>query len=104
MARRGTTRKSHRKTHRKTHRKGSRKSHGGSRRGLFSTIYAPVSHLIQAAEESVSAVTDTSRNVVRRGLRGVNNVGKSVTGHANAAVRNVVSRKNRQGSRKNRRN
>ena len=95
---RKTSRKS-RKASRKTSRKHGRK-HGGSRRGIFSTVYSPVGHLVQAAEESVGAVTNTTRNILKSGLRGVNRIGRSVTGHANSARRNVVSRK----SRKNRRN
>lgn len=78
------------------------------RRGLFGTIYSPVSHLLQATGNAVGAVTNTTRNVVRRGLKGVNSVGKGVTGHANSAVRNVFSRKGRKsrlagGKRKSRR-
>ena len=95
---RKTSRKASRKN-RKTSRKSGRK-HGGSRRGLFSTVYSPVGHLVQAAEESVGAVTNTTRNILKSGLRGVNRIGRSVTGHANSAIRSVVSGK----SRKNRRN
>lgn len=115
MARRSTTRKGSRKGSRKSQRKGSRKGsrksqrrtqrkRGGSRRGIFGTVYSPVSHLIQAAENSVNAVTRGTSGIVRTGLGTVNKVGKSITGHADAAIRNVVSRKNRKGSRKNRRN
>lgn len=96
-----------RKGSRKSHRKGSRKGRRGTRRGggLFRTVYSPVSHLLQATGNTVGAVTNTTRNVARRGLRGVNRVGKSVTGHANAAVSGLlkISRK-RRGSRRNRRN
>ena len=100
------TRRGHRKGHRKSrraHRKGHRKSRGG---GLFRTLYSPVSHLLQATGNTASAVTNTTRNVVRRGLRGVNSVGKSVTGHANSAVTNLVGkgRRGRRGTRRNRRN
>jgi hypothetical protein len=73
----------------------------GGRRGLFSTVYSPVSHLLQATGEGVGAVTNTTRNMTKRGLSGVNKVGHSVTGHANAAIGNLVSR--RKGSRKSRR-
>jgi hypothetical protein len=59
-----------------------------------------------AGEEAVGAVTNTVKGVARTGIRGVNRIGRSVTGHANSAIRNVVSRKRRGGrrSRKNRRN
>jgi hypothetical protein len=76
-------------------RKNRRTRRGG---GLFGKIYSPVSHLLMATENAVGTVTGTVDTVTKSGLRGVNRIGKSVTGHANAAVRNLVSRK-----RKNRR-
>lgn len=69
-------------------------------RGIVSTIYSPIHHAFLAGEEAVSAVTNTARNVVRTGIRGVDKVGRSVTGHADAAVRNVFSRKRRGGKRR----
>jgi len=78
-------------------------------RGLASTLYSPFHHLAMAGEEAVGAVTDTVKGVARTGIRGVNRIGRSVTGHADSAIRNVVSRKRRGGrrsrrtSRKNRR-
>ena len=77
-----------------------------SRRGLVSRLYRPLHHALVVGEEAVSAVTNTARNVVRTGIRGVDRVGTSVTGHADGAIRNLVSRKSRRGgsrSRKNRR-
>jgi hypothetical protein len=76
-------------------RKNRRTRRGG---GLFGKIYSPVSHLLMATENAVGTVTGTVNTVAKSGLRGVNRIGKSVTGHANSAVRNLVSRK-----RKNRR-
>ena len=109
---RRVSRKAHRKS-RKVSRKGS-KSRRGSRRmsggrritgrrrmtdrkrkGLFSKIYSPVGHLVAATGEAVGTVTNTARDAVKLGLKGVNNIGSSVTGHANAAVRDVFSRKRR---------
>ena len=83
----------------------NRKNRRNTRRGggLFSTVYSPVSHLLQATGNAAGTVTNTTRNVVKRGLGGVNRIGKSVTGHADAAVRNLVSRKRRGGARKSRR-
>jgi hypothetical protein len=94
----------------KKSRKGSRKAHrkGGARRmsrktlGLFGRVYSPVNHLFQAAENSVSSLTSGTGSIVRTGLNTVNKVGKSVTGHADQAVRNIVSRKGRKASRKSR--
>lgn len=93
-----------RKNRRNTRRSNSRKNRRNTRRGggLFSTIYSPVGHLLQATGNAAGTVTNTTRNIVKRGLGGVNRIGKSVTGHADAAVRNLVSRKSRK-NRKSRR-
>lgn len=63
--------------------------------GIAGTLYSPISHLLQATNEAVGTVTNTVKS-------GVNRIGKSVTGHADAAVRNVFSRKGRKASRKSR--
>jgi hypothetical protein len=74
-------------------------------RGLVSRLYSPLHHAFLAGEEGVAAVTNTARNIVRTGIRGVDRVGSSVTRHADGAVRNVFTRKSRNGgSRKNRKN
>jgi hypothetical protein len=74
-------------------------------RGLVSRLYSPLHHAFLAGEEGVAAVTNTARNIVRTGIRGVDRVGSSVTRHADGAVRNVFTRKSRNGGgRKNRRN
>lgn len=86
----------------------SRRS-GKKSRGLFSRVWSPFHHALSVGEESVGAVTNTAKGVVRQGLRGVNSIGKSLTRHMNGTVRNVLgksrkTRKNRKGSRKTRRN
>jgi hypothetical protein len=87
----------------------NRSRRGGARRpasrrngGIFRRIYSPVSHLLQATGNAVGTVTNTTRNVAKMGLRGVDSIGLSVTGHANAAVRNLVSRKSRKNRKANR--
>jgi hypothetical protein len=87
-----------------------------TRRGLFGTLYSPISHTLRAARSSVNAVANTSKGVVGVGLRGLNRIGHSVTNHANMAVGNVLgkrglrlmsrrgNRKTRRGTRRNRRN
>jgi hypothetical protein len=77
-----------------------------SRRGLFTRLYSPIGHLLAAGDESVGAVANTGRGVVGQGFKGLNKIGRSVTGHVNQAVSNVFSRKNRRGgnTRKNRKN
>ncbi len=67
--------------------------------GIFSKVYSPVGHLVAATGEAVGTVTNTARDVVKTGLKGVNSIGRSVTGHANAAIRDVVSRKRRANRR-----
>lgn len=85
MARRGSTRRS---------------------RGIFTRLYSPVGHLLSAGKESVGAVTNTAKGVVGQGIGGLDRIGRSVTGHANQAVRDVFSRKGGKrrgrGSRKTR--
>ena len=76
--------------------------------GLFSRLWSVPRHGILAADQSVGAVTNTAKGVVGSTLRGLNRIGSSVSGHANQAVRNLISRKNRKNrkhggaSRKNR--
>ena len=82
------------KSRRNTRRRANRKSRrANTSRGLVSRLYSPVSHVLQAANNVVGSVTGTVRNVAGRGIRGVNSIGKSVTGHTNAAVRNLIGRK-----------
>jgi hypothetical protein len=64
-------------------------------KGLLSRVYSPVHHTISAA-----------RNIVNTGLSSIDSMGMSLTGHANAAVRNVFTRrarKSRRAERKSRR-
>lgn len=77
------------------------------RRGLFGTLYRPVSGILNAAGKLTGTVTNTARNIVKRGIKGVNNAGRNVTGSANSAIRNVLgSRKGKKSrrARKTRRN
>ena len=93
-----------------TRRRSNRRASTRKNSGLVSKVYSPFHHAFMAGEEAVAAVTNTARNVVSTGIRGVDKIGRSVTGHADAAVRNVfsrkrsggASRKNRKASRKNR--
>jgi len=74
-------------------RKGSRST------GLFGKLYGPIHQALGLGENVVSAVTNTTRNVTRRGLRGVNRIGTKATGRANSAIRGLLSRKRRGGRR-----
>jgi hypothetical protein len=91
-------------------RRANRKSRRNTRRnnmmggmGLFGKIYSPVGHALAATTEAVGTVTNTVGSVAKTGLRGVNRIGRSVTGHANMAVRNVFSRKRKASRRAGRR-
>jgi hypothetical protein len=71
--------------------------------GLFSRVlYNPVHQALGLVGNTVSAVTNTTRNVARKGINGVNRVGKSITSRANSTVRNLVGRSRKNRSRKNR--
>ena len=76
-------------------RRGSRKS-----LGIFSRLYSPISHLLAAGKESVGAVTNTAKGVVGEGIGGLDKIGRSVTRHANMAVKDVLSRKRRNGTKR----
>lgn len=85
-------------------RRGTRKAS----KGIFSRLYSPVGHLLSAGKESVSAVTNTAKGVVGEGITGLDKIGRSVTKHANMAVKDVFTRKGgkrrarKAGSRKSR--
>lgn len=97
----GGTRKYRGKIGTQMARRGTRKS-----RGIFSRLYSPVGHLFAAGKESVGAVTNTAKGVVGEGIHGLDKIGRSVTTHANMAVKNVFTRKGgkRRNNRKSRRN
>jgi len=72
---------------------------------FFRRLYSPIDHLLQATGEIGRSVGKRSSNVLRSATGLVNNVGRSVTKHANCAVKDVVRRKNhknRKGTRKTR--
>jgi hypothetical protein len=85
--------------------------HGRSS-GLLSRLWSPFGHATMAASNTVGAVANTAKGVVGVGARGVNRIGRSITGHFNHAVTDLIkgrrSRKNRKQaggrSRKNRSN
>ena len=64
---------------------------------LFSRLYSPVSHALSAGKESLNAVANTAKGLVGTSVKGVDKVGRSVTTHFNAAVRDLVKRKSRKG-------
>ena len=85
--------------------RGTRRGRAGKSLGLFSRLYSPISHAMMFGRNTTNKVANTAKGVARLGINGVDGVGKSFSGHLNATVRNVFSRKNknRRQSRKQRR-
>jgi hypothetical protein len=77
------------------------KSRSRKSKGLFRRVYSPIDHLIKATRNIGRSAFKRTGRIVDNGLGFVNNTGSTLAKHGNAAVRNVVSRKNRS-SRKNR--
>ena len=80
-----------------------------SGRGVFGFLMRPVSSLLQGTKGVVRKGANTARNIVSRGINGVDAVGRTVATTANGAIRNVNPFKGRKGSkgskgRKSRRN
>lgn len=74
-----------------------------SRRGIVSRVYSPLHHIFQASGDTVGVVTNTARNIVKRGIKAVNNVGIAVSKHANMTIKNVTGRRKQQSTRKQQR-
>ncbi len=65
-------------------------------RGIVSRVYSPLHHLFMASENTVGAVSNTARNIVKRSIKAVNNVGSSISRHANMTIRNVTGKRKQQ--------
>ncbi len=76
---------------------------GRKSRGIVTRVYSPLHHLFQASGNTVGVVTNTARNIVKRGIKAVNNVGSSITRHANMTIKNVTGRRKRTATRKQQR-
>ena len=72
-------------------------------KGIFGRVYSPLYHLLEASRNVGKSAFKRSGKIVDSGLGFVQNTGKSVAKHANMAVRNVTSRRNRT-ERRDRRN
>jgi hypothetical protein len=81
----------------------TRRSKGTKGRGVVSRVYSPLHHLFRATGETVGVVTNTARNIVKRSIKAVNNVGSSFTKHADMTIKNVTSRKRKNATRKQQR-
>lgn len=74
-----------------------------SGRGIFGFLMRPISDLLQGTKGIVRKTANTARNVVGRGINGVDAVGRTVASAANGAVRNVNPFKGRKGRKGTRR-
>ena len=64
-----------------------------SKKGLFTRVYSPLYHLLEATRNVGKSVFKRSGRVVDEALGLGQDVGTSVTRHANMTVRDVISRK-----------
>ena len=72
---------------------------------MFGRVYSPLSHLLQATRDVTDSVFSRSGKIVKEGIGIADDFGKSVTGHANMAIRDITrGRKNRKNTRKSRKN
>lgn len=79
-------------------RKAGRKTRNAGR-GIFGFLMRPISAILQGTKGVVRKGANTARNVVSRGINGVDAVGRTVTGAANGAIRNVNPFKGRKSRR-----
>ncbi len=94
------SRRANRRSNMSRRRRNSRRSRRASRRsrrggGLLSKLYRPVHEVLGMGENAVGTVTNTVNSVAKTGLRGVNRIGRSVTGRANSAISGLLSRRRR---------
>jgi hypothetical protein len=68
-----------------------------SGRGVFGFLMRPVSSLLQGTKGVVRKGANTARNIVSRGINGVDAVGRTVATTANGAIRNINPFKGRNG-------
>ncbi len=71
---------------------------------LFSKIYSPLHHALMATRNVSRGLFHASGTIVNKGLKVVDNTGSAIARHANMAVRNVTSRKNRRNRKTTRKN
>ena len=70
--------------------RGTRRS---SRKGIFARVYSPLYHLLEATRNVGKSAFKRSGRVVDEALGLGQDVGTSVTRHANMTVRDIISRK-----------
>jgi len=66
-----------------------------SKKGLFTRVYSPLYHLLEATRNVGKSVFKRTGHVVDEALGLGQDVGTAVTRHANMTVRDVMSRKSK---------
>jgi len=59
-------------------------------RGVVGYLYGPVRQSIRAVNNTARGITKTAGKVVHNSLTGLNNVGRRVSGRADAALKGLV--------------
>lgn len=79
----------------------SKRSKSSKSKGIFTRVYSPLYHLLEATRNVGKSVFKRSGHVVDETLGLGQDVGKAITKHANMTVRDVISRKNSKTRRSN---
>ena len=66
----------------------TRKARGS--KGVVGYLYGPVRQSIRAVNNTARGITKTAGKVVHNSLTGLNNVGRRVSGRADAAIKGLV--------------
>jgi len=77
-----------------------RQTRRASKKGLFTRVYSPLYHLLEATRNVGKSVFKRTGHVVDEALGLGQDVGTAVTRHANMTVRDVMSRKKRGSTRR----
>ena len=80
-----------------------------SGRGVLGFLFKPVSDLLQGTKGVIRKGTNTARNVVSRGINGVNSIGRTTVSSVDSAISNIIpkglkKRMSMRNSRKSKRN
>jgi hypothetical protein len=78
------------------------RSRKAGRKGLFTRVYSPLNHLLQATRNVGKSVFRRSGRIVDEGIGAVSNTGRALVSHADMTVKNITRRKNRKGKSRSR--
>ena len=80
--------------------RGSRRANGAN--GLIGRVYSPLNHVVSAARNIGKNAFTRSGKIVNTGLGFVQNTGRSLAGHANGAVSNLLGNRKTRNTRNTR--